>query len=197
MFYIQAGVNQSVDSFIFDVTNGITWLKGLTLKIVIIPENLYMQANKNLSVEEGMRFSVFCLQICLSIFLFSRISGKILKLLPTDMVPFSDYYQGKVFEYRILQQPAFGDVKSGKSKVNRFTHKQLEAGSIQYVHDGSENATDSIKVIAIARNKESVPFDLRISIIQVNDEVPVIVTNTGLQMWAGGRAAIKNTDLSE
>lgn len=132
-----------------------------------------------------------------NLYLLFCISGKILKLEPTDMVPFSDYYQGKVFEYRILQQPAFGDVKSGKSKVNRFTHKQLEVGSIQYVHDGSENATDSIKVIAIARNKESVPFDLRISIIQVNDEVPVIVTNTGLQMWAGGKAAIKNTDLSE
>lgn len=175
MFYIQAGVNQSVDYFIFDVTNGITWLKGLTLKIIIIPENLYMHVTANLSVEEG----------------------KSLKLETTDMVPYSDYYQGKIYEYRILQQPSFGDIKSGKSKVNRFTHKQLDAGAIQYVHDGSENATDVVKLIAIARNKESVPFDLHISIIQVNDEVPVIVTNTGLQMWAGGRAAIKNADLSE
>lgn len=52
MFYIQAGVNQSVDHFIFDVTNGITWLRGLMLKIVIIPENLYIQT-QNVSVEEG------------------------------------------------------------------------------------------------------------------------------------------------
>lgn len=52
MFYIQAGVNQSVDHFTFDVTNGITWLRGLVLKIVIIPENLYIQA-RNLSVDEG------------------------------------------------------------------------------------------------------------------------------------------------
>lgn len=52
MFYIQAGVNQSVDHFIFDVTNGITWLRGLMLKIVIIPENLYIQT-RNVSVEEG------------------------------------------------------------------------------------------------------------------------------------------------
>lgn len=175
MFYIQAGVNQSVDYFVFDVTNGITWLKGLTQKIVIMPENLYMHVTTNLSVEEG----------------------KTLRLEAMDMVPYSDYYQGKIFEYRILQQPAFGDIKSGKSKVNRFTHKQLEAGTVQYVHDGSENDTDIIKLIAIARNKESVPFDLHITIIQVNDEVPVIVTNTGLQMWAGGRAAIKNADLSK
>lgn len=52
MFYIQAGVNQSSDHFIFDVTNGITWLRGLYLTIIIIPENLYIQ-NRNVSVDEG------------------------------------------------------------------------------------------------------------------------------------------------
>lgn len=53
MFYIQAGVNQSVDHVTFDVTNGITWLHGLSLKIIIIPENLYIQT-RNISVEEGL-----------------------------------------------------------------------------------------------------------------------------------------------
>lgn len=174
MFYIQAGVNQSIDSFTFDVTNGITWLRGLTLKIVIIPENLYIQV-RNVSVEEGKTF----------------------KLDPNDVIPYSDYYRGKIYEYRIMQQPSFGDIKSGSSKVNRFTHKQLESANIQYVHDGSENASDVVRFIAVARNKESVPFDLHISIIQINDEIPLIVTNTGLQMWIGGTATIRKTDLSK
>lgn len=52
MFYIQAGVNQSSDYFVFDVTNGITWLRDLVLKIVIIPENLYIRS-MNITVEEG------------------------------------------------------------------------------------------------------------------------------------------------
>lgn len=52
MFYIQAGVNQSSDYFMFDVTNGIFWLRDLILKILIIPENLYIKTNK-LVVEEG------------------------------------------------------------------------------------------------------------------------------------------------
>lgn len=52
MFYIQAGVNQSMDYFMFDVTNGITWLRNLMLKIVIIPEKLYMHTNV-VSVVEG------------------------------------------------------------------------------------------------------------------------------------------------
>lgn len=176
MFYIQAGVNQSVDHFIFDVTNGITWLRGLMLKIVIIPENLYIQT-RNVSVEEG----------------------KVLKLEPMDMVPYSDYYRGKIYEYIIDQQPAFGYIKSEASKVIRFTHMQLESGSIYYIHDGSENATDVVRLLAVTRNKkkQSVPFDLYINIIQVNDEKPQVVTNTGLQMWVGGRSPIKNSDLSK
>ena len=55
MFYIQAGVNQSSDYFMFDVTNGIFWLRDLLLKIVIIPENMYIKT-QHLIVEEG-----FCL----------------------------------------------------------------------------------------------------------------------------------------
>lgn len=86
---------------------------------------------------------------------------------------------------------------AGNSNVKRFTQKQLESGSIQYVHNGSENATDSVALVAMARNKESVQFDLQISVIPVNDEVPMVVTNTGLQVWNGGIYAIKNTDLSE
>lgn len=113
------------------------------------------------------------------------------------MSPFSEYYLNKILEYKIIQQPSFGNVKSGKSKINRFTHKQLEAGQIQYVHDGSENSTDFIRLIAIARSKESVPYDVFIDILPVNDEIPQIVTNTGLQMWVGGRALIKNSDLSK
>lgn len=101
--------------------------------------------------------------------------GKALKLEPMDMVPYSDYYRGKILEYRILQQPAFGDIKSETSKVNRFTHKQLESGTIYYVHDGSENSTDVIRLVASARNKESVPFDFYITIIQVNDEKPQVI----------------------
>lgn len=175
MFYIQAGVNQSSDFFIFDVTNGITWLRDLKLKIIIIPENLYI-STRTILVEEG---------------------GSV-ALSPDDMVPFSEFYYGKILEYKILQQPQFGNIKSGKSsKVNRFTQKQLEAGIIMYYHNGSENSSDTILLIAVARNKESVPFYLHVAILPVNDEIPQVVTNTGLQMWTGGRSPIRRTDLSK
>ncbi|KAL1375850.1 hypothetical protein pipiens_017241 [Culex pipiens pipiens] len=173
MFYIQAGVNQSLDYFTFDVTNGITWLRDLVMRIVIIPEHLYMRTN-TIVVEEG----------------------KSVKLQPTDMIPYSEYYVGKILEYKILDHPLHGSIKSGKSsKVNRFTQKQLEAGVITYIHNGSENSSDTIRIVALGRNKESVPFNLNIQILPINDEVPQVVTNTGMHMWIGGKSMIQSSDL--
>lgn len=175
MFYIQAGVNQSSDYFMFDVTNGIYWLKDLVLKIVIIPENLYIKT-QNLHVEEG----------------------KSVKLSPEYMTPYSEYYIGKIIEYKIIDLPSFGSIRSGKSsKINRFTQKQLEAGVVQYIHSGSEDHFDSMKLVAIGKNKESLPFSLNIEVQPVNDEVPRVTTNTGLQMWIGGKSVLKNSDLSK
>ncbi|XP_030567853.1 chondroitin sulfate proteoglycan 4 [Drosophila novamexicana] len=172
MFYIQAGVNQSSDYFVFDVTNGITWLRQLMLKIVIIPEKLYMHAN-----------------------IISVVEGKTVQLSATDIQPYSEYYRGKILEYIVTITPSSGHILAGSSKVKRFTQKQLEQGSIQYVHNGSENSTDSLTMVAMARNKESVPFDLELAVVPVNDEEPMMVTNTGLQVWNGGRYVIRNTDL--
>lgn len=114
------------------------------------------------------------------------------------MIPYSEYYIGKIIEYKILELPRYGSIKSGKSsKINRFTQKQLEANVVQYIHSGSEDHFDKMKLIAYAKNKESMPFELFIEIQPVNDEVPVVVTNTGLQMWIGGKSVLKNTDLSK
>lgn len=86
---------------------------------------------------------------------------------------------------------------AANSKVKRFTQKQLDQGSIQYFHNGNENATDVMTLLATARNKESVPFELEFSVVPVNDEQPMVVTNTGLQVWSGGKYIIKYTDLSK
>ncbi|XP_039952051.1 chondroitin sulfate proteoglycan 4 [Bactrocera tryoni] len=172
MFYIQAGVNQSMDYFMFDVTNGITWLRNLMLKIVIIPEKLYMHTN-----------------------VVSVVEGKTVQLSSSDIQPFSEYYRGKILEYIITIAPTSGYIMAANSKVKRFTQKQLDQGSIQYFHNGNENATDVMTLLATARNKESVPFELEFSVVPVNDEQPMVVTNTGLQVWSGGKYIIKYTDL--
>lgn len=81
MFYIQAGVNQSVDHFVFDVTNGITWLRGLMLKIIIIPENLYMQT-RNVSVEEGELRRFFAIFLETNILIFPKKN----KMIPNKII---------------------------------------------------------------------------------------------------------------
>lgn len=114
------------------------------------------------------------------------------------MTPYSEYYVSKIIEYKILELPRYGSIKSGKSsKINRFTQKQLEANVVQYIHGGSEDHFDSVKLIAIAKNKESLPFILHIEVTPVNDEIPTVATNTGLQMWIGGKSVLRNSDLSE
>lgn len=75
------------------------------------------------------------------------------------MIPYSEYYVGKIIEYKILELPRYGSIRSGKSsKINRFTQKQLEQGVVQYIHSGSEDHYDYFKVVALAKNKESLPF---------------------------------------
>ena len=68
---------------------------------------------------------------------------------------------------------------------------------VQYIHGGSEDHSDSVKLIAIAKNKESLPFLLHIEVTPVNDEIPIVATNTGLQMWIGGKSVLRNSDLSK
>lgn len=121
-----------------------------------------------------------------------------MKLSPDFMTPYSEYYVGKIIEYKILELPRFGSIRSGKSsKINRFTQKQLEAGVVQYIHSGTEDHFDSMKLVAFGKNKESLPFTLSIEVQPVNDEVPIVTTNTGLQMWIGGKSVLKITDLSK
>lgn len=114
-----------------------------------------------------------------------------------DISAYAEYYKGKILEYKVLKHPNNGFLMVGKSQVNRFTQKQLESGVVQYVHDGSENSSDIVTLIAHTRTAESPKFDLLIVIIPVNDEAPIILTNTGLQVWNGGKYIIKNTDLSK
>lgn len=52
-----------------------------------------------------------------------------------------------------------------------------------------------MKLVAFGKNKESLPFTLSIEIQPVNDEVPRVTTNTGLQMWVGGKSVLRNSDL--
>lgn len=63
------------------------------------------------------------------------------------------------------------------------------------MHDGSETISDGIILVAYAGEKESAPFKVHIVISPVNDEIPIVVNNTGATVWRGGICNITNSQL--
>lgn len=63
---------------------------------------------------------------------------------------------------------------------------QVEQQLVRYVHDGSETRTDSFILVANASemDRQSHPVAFTINILPVNDQAPVLTTNTGLQVRA-------------
>lgn len=61
---------------------------------------------------------------------------------------------------------------------------QVEQQLIRYVHDGSETLTDSFILVANASevDRQSHPAAFTIAILPVNDQPPILTTNTGLKV---------------
>ena len=68
---------------------------------------------------------------------------------------------------------------------------------LQYFHNGADTLSDKFTLVARTSTKTSVPATVNIQIIPVNDEVPRMVNNTGLEVWAGSSAIITTKDLSK
>ncbi|KAF5283047.1 hypothetical protein FQR65_LT14108 [Abscondita terminalis] len=175
LVYIQSRANETMDSIGFNVTNSMVWLYGVYLDIQIIPEHLYLGGSKLIVTEGGTA-----------------------TITENHIFIITDYYKSKVTEYIIIQQPLHGwmENRGRNNRLSNFSHEELLSGTIQYVHDNSENLQDQIIVVGVAENKKSAPLIFEISIISVNDEKPIVVNNTGLTMWEGGTATISNDMLA-
>ncbi|KAG5899733.1 hypothetical protein JTB14_030120 [Gonioctena quinquepunctata] len=175
VLYIQSGTNQTKDAITFNVTNGIIWRKNVRLNIEIIPERLYLGGN-DVVVNEG---GVTVLTI-----------GHIFVL--------TDYYKSKITFYMIRENAKHGCLQIHKRciKSKGFTQKELQAGFVQYSHDGTENLEDHLVLVAEAGQKKSLPLTLKINVLPVNDQKPRLINNTGIVMWEGGVAVITNEMLA-
>ena len=56
---------------------------------------------------------------------------------------------------------------------------------------------DQMTLVASGGMKTSMPATLIINILPVNDEMPVLVNNTGLEVWAGATSPITNRHLGK
>ena len=57
--------------------------------------------------------------------------------------------------------------------------------------------TDKFTLVARTSTKTSVPATVNIQIIPVNDEVPRVVKNKGIEVWAGSSVLVSTNDLSK
>ncbi|XP_068083524.1 chondroitin sulfate proteoglycan 4 [Anabrus simplex] len=176
LHYIQATANQTRDQFVIDVTNGISWLRGLQVNIVIIPEWLYIGGGEIRVVE-----------------------GDTVTLSPSLLPVLTEYYKGRVTEYRVLNFPQAGVLQYSREpgqQLQKFTAAQLKAGLLQYQHDGSETLRDQFVVMGLAGEKKSAPATLKVLVTPVNDEPPFLVNNTGMRMWEGSISTITSSQLA-
>lgn len=171
VLYIQSGANQTRDSIVFNVTNGIVWLNNIILEVEIIPEHIYLGSNV-LTVNEGGIATISTVHIFI----------------------LTDYYRSRVTDYIISQDVTHGCIQIRRkcTKQYGFSHKELLADVVRYSHDGSENLEDELTVVAVAGQKRSIPVTLIIKVLPINDQKPKVVNNTGLTMWEGGTAVITN-----
>lgn len=173
LVYVQSGVNRTRDKIKMDVTNGIVWLRGIELNIIIIPEHFYISA-ANVTVVEGDNVS----------------------LRPDLFKTITEYYKGRVVSYKVIEKPKFGKIMLDDQELFSLPVLKLNSGNIRYVNDGSEKPVDSIKLLAITENnKESEPFIMYINIMPVNDEPPIVAANTGLCVWEGGTFTFTRNEL--
>lgn len=75
-------------------------------------------------------------------------------------------------------------MKGIEPDLHPWAGPQVEEQLIYYVHDGSETWTDSFILVANAseRDLQSHPVAFAITILPVNNQPPVLTTNTGLQV---------------
>lgn len=113
LHYIQSISNQSSDSFVFDVTNGISGLNDLVFHLTILPKNLYIET-RDLVVTEGQSATLTLANIHV----------------------ITDFFVDKINDYLIVDPPTSGRLVSiGKKEPSEEQAKLLPAVTIFSVED--------------------------------------------------------------
>ena len=175
IFYVQSTSNQTKDSFIVDVTNGVNWARGLAVNFIIIPDKVYVEAG-NLTVVEG----------------------KSVVLSATNFRVVTNYFAGKITDYKIIGKPKHGTIvdSTKNNQIKKFSQKHLNAGVIVYKHNGDEAPEDDMKLTVTAGDKTSQPVELWINVQPVNDELPILVNRSIINVWQGGSVVLDSGRLA-
>ncbi|XP_055080431.1 chondroitin sulfate proteoglycan 4 [Periophthalmus magnuspinnatus] len=175
--YMQVDPDMFNDTFILDVTNGITDVRGIRVSVDIIPRLIPLQVS-DFSLEEGAS---------------KALTQEILKVT-------NRHFSGINFLYSLTQPPQHGHIEHSRHPgvaLASFTRRQVEHEYIYYVHDSSETLTDNFSVVAndTGLRKQSSVQTVNIQVTAVNDEPPVITANRVLRVWVSSVTEIRLDDL--
>ncbi|XP_012584168.1 PREDICTED: chondroitin sulfate proteoglycan 4 [Condylura cristata] len=170
VLYVHSRPEAWSDAFSLDATSGLgAPLKGVRVELEVLPTAIPLEAG-NFSVPEGGTHSLGPPLL--------RIGGPYFPMLPT-------------LDLQVLEPPQHGALqrkdRPQDGTPSTFSWREVEQQLVQYTHDGSETLTDRFILMANASevNRQSQPVTVSITVLPVNDQPPVLTTNTGLQMWEG------------
>ncbi|XP_069347979.1 chondroitin sulfate proteoglycan 4 [Eulemur rufifrons] len=163
------------DAFSLDVASGLgAPLEGVRVELQVLPAAIPLEA-QNFSVPEGGNRTLAPPLL--------RVTGPYFPTLPG-------------LTLQVLEPPQHGALRREEGPQDEalatFSWREVEEQLIHYVHDGSETRTDSFVLVANASemDRQSHPVAFTVTILPVNDQPPVLTTNTGLRMWEGATVPI-------
>ncbi|XP_067610362.1 chondroitin sulfate proteoglycan 4 isoform X2 [Pseudorca crassidens] len=175
LLYLHSRPEAWSDVFSLDVSSGLgAPLEGIHVELEVLPAAIPLEA-LNFSVPEGGTRTLAPPLL--------RITGPYFPTLPG-------------LDLQVLEPPQHGVLKREEGPQDRtlstFSWREVEQQLILYVHDGSETLADSFVLVANASemDRQSRPVTFTITILPVNDQPPILTTNTGLQMWEGATVPI-------
>ncbi|XP_007118745.2 chondroitin sulfate proteoglycan 4 [Physeter macrocephalus] len=175
VLYLHSRPEAWSDVFSLDVSSGLgAPLQGVHVELEVLPAAIPLEA-LNFSVPEGGTRTLAPPLL--------RITGPYFPTLPG-------------LDLQVLEPPQHGVLQRKEGPQDRtlstFSWREVEQQLILYVHDGSETLADSFVLAANASemDRQSHPVTFSITVLPVNDQPPVLTTNTGLKMWEGATVPI-------
>ncbi|XP_041756313.2 chondroitin sulfate proteoglycan 4 [Coregonus clupeaformis] len=176
--YMQTAPGQVNDTFLLDVSNGVTEVNSIRMSVDIIPRLIPLQVS-NFTLREGGS---------------KALTQEVLRVT-------NRHFSGLNFQYILTEPPQNGYIEHSRNPgapVLSFTRRQVEQELIYYIHDSSETLEDNFTVVAndTGLRKQSSPCTAYIQVTAVNDQPPVITANRVLRVWVGSVTEILPEDLN-
>ncbi|XP_053451288.1 chondroitin sulfate proteoglycan 4 [Nycticebus coucang] len=175
ILYLHSHPDAWSDAFSLDVASGLgVPLEGIRVELQVLPAAIPLEA-QNFSVPEG--------GTCTLAPPLLRVTGPYFPTLPG-------------LNLQVLEPPRHGVLQREEGPqdgtLSTFSWREVEEQLIHYIHDGSETRTDRFILVANASkmDRQSQPVAFTITILPVNDQPPMLTTNTGLRMWEGATVPI-------